>query len=268
MKPKMLDCANRLSPPMDAEGAWYADGSKSRGQARVIDALGDLSDKIDREFADEPDVAAELHHKFSEVFVWVSRTAEPADRTRFLERRRFHALRALELRVRAYGEWHELVAKDLFYSYSLIGRTDNERAELLMRAIRMMRHTNPQNLNLAYMLGAYSAYLIGVEYSEDVHQAFRNAASAQTGEDRFQIAEPMLRESLPIFRLHYKTANAAVNNAECRLSYVLAMQRKWTESDEHLAVCRANRGNSPDGAKSGLNTEYLDLIERARREAP
>ncbi|MEP6705050.1 MAG: serine/threonine-protein kinase, partial [Acidobacteriota bacterium] len=56
-----------------ANPAWFAEGSRFGGEAKVIDALLDLSGKIDTEFAGEPDVAAELHHKFSEVFLWVAK---------------------------------------------------------------------------------------------------------------------------------------------------------------------------------------------------
>ncbi|MEP6705144.1 MAG: serine/threonine-protein kinase, partial [Acidobacteriota bacterium] len=42
-----------------ANPAWFAEGSRFGGEAKVIDALLDLSGKIDTEFAGEPDVAAE-----------------------------------------------------------------------------------------------------------------------------------------------------------------------------------------------------------------
>ena len=51
-----------------ANPLWYAEGYKTRGQARVFDALDDLSGKIETEFPDQADVQAELYHRFSEVY--------------------------------------------------------------------------------------------------------------------------------------------------------------------------------------------------------
>ncbi len=238
--------------------AWYADGAKYRGQARVIGALEDLSDKIDTEFAEEPDVAAELHHKFAEVFLMAGK-AQPEFESRGL----FHSLRALELRKQAFGEWHELVAKDLFYAYGVIGKTDDERAELLMRAIMMMRDTNPRNLNLAYMLEAYTAALILPEYAASIHDAYYRAILPATGKARFEIAEEMLRESLPIFRYHYRTDNSAVYSAECKLAYTLVVQRKWDEFDQHMPICQKYQEVVADKRASATMKRLLEQITAA-----
>ena len=48
----------------------------------------------------------------------------------------------------------------MFYNYLHLGKTDGERAEMLNKAIVMMRETNPQNLNLPYMFEAYSGRLM------------------------------------------------------------------------------------------------------------
>ncbi|MGE3467625.1 MAG: serine/threonine protein kinase, partial [Pyrinomonadaceae bacterium] len=95
---------------------WYAEGARTKGQARVVDALEDLSSKIDVEFAGEADVAAELHHKFGESLSWASQYATDEAKDRIREKATFHLLRALELRRQFYGEHHELVAKDMFYT--------------------------------------------------------------------------------------------------------------------------------------------------------
>jgi len=249
-----------------ANPAWYAEGAKYGGDARVIDAIEDLSDQIDIQFANEPEVAAELHHKFGESIGWSSKTESNIERQNKLkEIYRFHILRALELRKKYYGEWHELVAKDLFYAYPLITNDPNERASLLMRAILMMRDTNPQNLNLPYMLEAYTAGLIMPKY-DDNQESYRRAVQPPTNENRFQIAEKMLRESLPIYRLHYKTDNRAIYTAECKLSYTLVMQEKWTEFYEHYEICKqygesSNQMIAPESLKW-----YVDWIEKAVAE--
>ncbi len=249
-----------------ANPAWFAEGANGKGQARVIDALEDLSDKIDTEFANEPDVAAEIHYKFGEVFHWVSKGETGARIEYFQQKRRFHVLRALELRVQFYGEWHELVAKDLFGAYGMLGKTERERADLLMRAILMMRDTNPNNLNLPYMFEAYAARLLLPEF-EAMHEPFRNAFIPQTDENKYQIAERLLREALPIFRLHYRQDNSAIFGNECRLAYALAMQENRKDFDEHYAICKQGAEKSlQDGKLPESWKKRIELIEQAFAE--
>ena len=220
-----------------ANPGWFAEGAKFGGNARVIDAVEDLSDKIDTEFAGEADIQAELHHKFSEVFLWVSKNTSGERLKKLTQKRAFHAIRALELRKQFYGTRHELVAKDLFYAYYFLGKDDYEQAQILAQAIVIMRETNPNNLNFPYMLEAYSARLMLPDEYE-IHEPFRNAVFPPTVENKYQIAERYLRESLPVFRLHYKEDNSAIYAAECKLAYTLAMQEKWMDFDEHYAVCK------------------------------
>ncbi len=246
-----------------ANPAWYAEGANSGGNARVIDVVEDLSDKIDAEFANEADVAAELHHKFGEIFHWVARKSSDEQREKFKQRRIFHALRALELRKQFYGEHHELVAKDLFGVYGIIGKTESERAKILAEAIQMMRETNPQNLNLPYMFEAYTANLMFPKYP-DTAEAYRNTVIPPTNENKYQIAERYLRESLPVFRLHYKEDNSAIYAAECKLAYTLAMQEKWTDFDEHFGKCKS--GSIKYEGKSNSLREFYELVEKALAE--
>jgi serine/threonine protein kinase len=243
--------------------AWYAEGSKFGGNARVIDAIEDLSDKIDTEFSGEPDVAAELHHKFAEAISMAAKN-ETGERSEKLRQRYvFHALRALELRKQFYGEWHELVAKDLFYAQGIITNNPRERGELMARAIVMMRETNPNNLNFPYMLEDYTARLVLPEF-EQFHEPYRNAVIPPTDENNFQIAERMLRESLPVFRLHYKEENSATYAAECKLAYVLAAQEKWTDFDEHYGKCKLGKENY-EGKSTSLKAFY-EMVEKVLAE--
>ncbi len=237
-----------------ANPLWYSDGAKFGKDARVIDAILDLSEKIDVEFANEPDVAAELHHKFTDVIGANGGSLTPKEKK---ARTAFHARRALELRKQFYGEHHELVAKDLAYLYWSGGIQEPERAKLLMEAIKMMRETNPSNLNLPYMIESY-AHRLMMPDSIQLHEHYRNAVLPPTDEDKYEIAEKMLRESLPIFRLHYKTDNSAIFAAECRLAYTLAVQEKWTDFDEHFALCRQEY----EGKSKSLK-EFYELVEKA-----
>ncbi|MFN0276962.1 MAG: serine/threonine protein kinase [Pyrinomonadaceae bacterium] len=227
-----------------ANPEWYAEGSKFGGNARVIDVMNDLGDKIDTEFEGQSDVQAELHHRFAEVYGMVGQpwnTRDTAKAAEFHDKNRYHAIRALELRKQHYGERHELVAKDLFYAYDLLTTDKKGRAEILDHAIRMMRETNPRNLNLPYMLEAYATFLISPQMDEYSEPA-RQAVYPPTDETNFQIAERYLREELTLLRSHYTEDNYAIFLNECNLSYALASQRKWDDFDQHYAKCKQSPG--------------------------
>ena len=249
-----------------ANPAWFAEGAKYKGNARVIDVLDDLSDKIDTEFDGEADIQAELHHKFAEVYNVVGhREKEPARSETLVQKQKFNALRALELRRQFYGERHELVAKDMFFAYYFLGKDDREQAEILAQAIEMMRETNPHNLNLPYMLEAYSSRIM-LPHKPETHEAYRNAVIPPTVENKYEIGERYIREALPIFRFHYKEDNYAIFANECRLAYTLAIQEKWTDFDEHYRVCRQGETKLQDtDLAKGMRTN-VELVERILAE--
>ncbi|HQU83675.1 MAG TPA: protein kinase [Pyrinomonadaceae bacterium] len=245
-----------------ANPAWYAEGSKYGGNARVIDVLDDLSDKIDTEFEGQADVQAELHHKFAEVYIFAGQHQNKEIVEKFKQRRAFHSLRALELRKQFYGERHELVAKDMFYAYGVIGKNEAEMGKILNEAIQIMRETNPKNLNFPYMLEAFADGLILPEFA-NYHEPYRQSVEPPTDENNFQIAEKYLREALPLFRFHYKEGNLAIYGNECLLAYTLVKQDKWTDFDEHFKVCKEGK-EKLKGTPSEININYdFDLVEKA-----
>ena len=246
-----------------ANPAWYAEGSRFGGNARVIDVLDDLSAKIDIEFEGQADIQSELHHKFAEVFGWAGgETKDPSRRAQITQQYNFHALRALELRRQYYGDRHELVAKDLFYAHVLLESTPQGRAKIMSEAIQMMRETNPQNLNLPYMLEDYVARLILPEYTQ-LHEAYLNAVIPATDETAYQIAERYLRESLHMFRFHYKEDNRAIFGAECNLAYTLAMQEKWDDFDEYNSICKQRVDSMKTEGVNEPFKAFTDRIEKA-----
>ena len=243
-----------------ANPAWYAEGGKFGGDAKMIDVLDDLSDKIDIKFADQPDVQAELHHKFTEVYNAVKmQEANPIRAEKFFEKQKFHARRALESRKEFYGEKHELVAKDLYYFGVAMSGDDPHTAEMFAEAIKMMRETNPKNLNLPYMLNDYAVHLMFPE-TKDWHEQYLKAAMQSADQNKYQLAESYLREALPLFRQHYKDDNVAILQNECNLAYSLALQNKMTEFERQYAVC------SPLLDKFETGENYLKLIEDALKE--
>ena len=251
-----------------ANPLWYAEGYKTGGQARVFDALDDLSGKIETEFPEETDVQAELHHRFAEVYGGVLKiNTEPARREEMEKKAGFHICRALELRRQFYGEWHELVAKDLYYGHGCVTETEPQRAELMNRAIRMMRDTNPNNVNFPYMLNHYAVRLALPEQAA-VHDIYFEAINPPTGENKYEIAERYLRESLPVYRRHYQPDEVPIWTTECQLAYTLAIQDKWTDFDEHYVVCKQNEARLKQHytLNGAARTTPLDLIEKVLAE--
>ena len=109
----------------------------------------------------------------------------------------------------------------------------------------MMRETNPNNLNLPYMLEAYTSRLMMPDIPE-TNEQYRSAVFPLTMENKYQIAERYLRESLPVFRLHYKQDNPPIFAAECKLAYTLAIQEKWTDFDRALRNLQTGRNKTTE----------------------
>jgi serine/threonine protein kinase len=243
-----------------ANPAWYAEGGKFVGDARVIDVLDDMSGKIDVEFAGQPDLQAELHHQFAEVYTFHGRGRSHAAQSQ--EKQLYHARRAIELRKQFYGERHELVAKDMFYLYTGGGVEKENEAKYLAEAIRMMRETNPKNLNLPYMLEAYTARLMLPDY-EEFHEDYLQAVIPPTSENKYRIAEKYLLESLPVFREHYKEDNIAIFANECKLAYAQIMQNKFAEAEPHHQICRESVNKLQNESQAKIIRKHLSLIEEA-----
>jgi hypothetical protein len=244
-----------------ANPEWYAEGARFGGSPRVIDAVEDLSDKIDTEFAGEADVTAELHHQFAEIFGWAS-IGESSERfEKFRQKSVFHALRALELRKQFYGTRHELIAKDMYYAYYFVG-DDREQAQMLAQAIDMMRETNPRNLNLPFMLQEYSNLLMKDDpnFREIYH---RNAIPA-TDLGSYELAEQYIIEMLELFRFHYGDGHFMVAIANCNLAYVRLKQNKFPESEMPYQVCKQSENSFPLESQTKAIKLILDKVETLR----
>ena len=244
-----------------ANPAWHAEGSKFGGETKVIEVMDELRDQIDVEFANQPDVQSDLHHKFADVYLATVRGGRTDE---YRAKALYHARRALELRREFYGERHELVAKDMAYLYWANGVEKQDEGKLLAEAIQMMRETNPHNLNLPFMFEAYTSRLM-MSDARKFHDQYRQAVIPATDENKYQIAERYLLESLPIFREHYKVDNLAIYANECKLAYAQIKQNKFTEAAPHHEICK-------DGATKLQRTEvkaikrYLSEIEKTATE--
>ncbi len=191
----------------------YAEGSRAGGDAKVIDVINELSSRIEIEFPGQLDIQAELHHKFAEVYLMRRNSLSlPSLKENALS----HAARALELRKQHYGNEHELVAKDIYYLWA-IGDTSDPGP--LARSVKMMRETNPQNINLPFMLTDYAVRLAGLRGAEAQKAFYMNAITDPTVSE-YELAEAYLEESLPLYRLVYDDSHPALQAARCHLSFV------------------------------------------------
>ena len=221
-----------------ANPSWWAEGGKFGTNATVIQAMEDLSSSIDAEFGDSPDIAAELHHKFTEAFI--ANPSYPGGRARAQS----HARRALELRRIAFGSEHELVAKDLLYLYwsglSESGRNDPEtRAADLKAATQMMRETNPRNLNLPYMLEDYGARMCAVkEQAPAVSDAFFKVAEPAPGVTKCGLAATYYIEMLELLKPHYPPTSEIFPAVNCTIAYLLTKDGRRGEAEPYVQSCR------------------------------
>ncbi len=230
-----------------ANPSWYANGNRYGGETRVIDALNDIGSKIDTEFANQPDVLAELHHQLGEVYM---ARGDPGGS----EKARQHFQRAIELRHSYYGYWHELVAKDLAYLYWSAPQPHTDRSvQMLSDAIVMMRSTNPQNLNLPYMLEDYFHRLTDEKYSTQRAMYLRHVPQPAPN-DRLQAADQLYDEMMGLLRQHFAENDEPMINQECagiqlkrkvnKLAEAEALSRACTSGKENLLTIKEQKNTS------------------------
>ncbi|MGB7201053.1 MAG: serine/threonine-protein kinase [Pyrinomonadaceae bacterium] len=209
---------------------WHAEGYRFGGEARVIEALDDMASRIDSEFADQPDVLAELHHQFCDAYNFRTEPGASA-------KARTHALRALELRRSYYGDWHELVAKDMAYVYWTGDaiKTDAD-VQLLSDAIVMMRATNPKNLNLPFMLEAYFHQLAGDNRAE-FRDMFLRHIPQPAPSDKYLAADQLFDEMLGLLRLHFAEDSVQVVTQKCVGMALKFKINKTAEADDFYQAC-------------------------------
>jgi serine/threonine protein kinase len=184
----------------NANPQWYARG-QGRTDVTVREAIEDAAARIDTELADQPEVRGDLHHTIGEIHRVAS------EYPRALE----HFRRSLDAYREAYGAKHPKVAMALYYfSITKAGATDSktEENELLLRdGIAMMRETDPDNLNLPYMLQELAAWMVANE-------------TPNARERRLAEAEALLAEAKTLFLQHYGEDHVATITAESTLAFL------------------------------------------------
>ncbi len=235
---------------------WYAEGSKSKGQARVLDVMFEMGDKIDEEFANEPDVAAELHYRFSEALL---------SHQEGKVRGRSHILRALELRKSFYGDWHELVAKDMAYVYWSKPEKSDEDIAKFAEAITMLRGTNPANRNLPFMLEDYGYRLFDDTQSELAEFYYRHAPE-RASFTRHELADKYFVEMLELLRLHYAENDNPIIFNKCALAMTKAKIGQFDEAETYFNVCKSAIDAMPTKRQNWV--ERLEIAESLMQQRP
>ncbi|MBK8149296.1 MAG: serine/threonine protein kinase [Acidobacteria bacterium] len=220
-----------------ANPAWYAEGRSTGGEAKLSEVLDELAEKIETEFPDDPDVQAELHHKYAEIYL--SRNLN--------EKGLFHAERALTVRRRYFGERHAEVAKDLYYlsaANQRLGRVTTS-FKLSEEAIAMFREVDPDNRNLPYLLENHGEVL-----SDD----YRDPAAA--------IA--FFRQALELFRRHDGEKHYNTIRQYFNLAVVLAETRDTGPAEEFFKRGESLIAELPDENLRDAITEYRVRFEAAK----
>lgn len=176
-----------------ANPRWYGRG-KGRMNVTVREAIDDAAKRIDTELAGEPEVRADFHYTLGEVY-----TAQDKGDTALK-----HFRQSLDLYRQVHGEQNPRVARAIYY-VSLF-ETKGEKAEALLRqAIAMMRQTEPDNVNLPYMLQSLAHWiLLGEKQSRN--------------ESRLAEAESLILEARPLFVRHYGENHLATLSADGSLA--------------------------------------------------
>ncbi|MEZ5424680.1 MAG: serine/threonine-protein kinase [Pyrinomonadaceae bacterium] len=246
-----------------ANPGTYAEGYRAGGEAKVIDVLNEMGGRIEKEFPDRKDIQAELHHKFAEVYLNRQKGFYGSGKYQsVLKKSVYHAQMALRLRKEFYGENHELVAKDMYYLAASGALSEQEGGKLLAKAIRTMRATNPNNLNLPYMLVDYANRLQNI-VPENIREIYYREAKAPAEMGRLELAESYYLEALDIFRKHYPEDDYAIVLHKCRIAGIMAKQRKFKELKPFHLACE--NGLSKDYNEAQLESlgVHLNLINKA-----
>lgn len=201
---------------------WYGRG-KGRMDVTVRQAIDDAAARIDIELADEPEVRADLHYTIGEVY------RIHGERDVALK----HFRQSLELYRQVHGDQHPKVARGLYYLSVGMGGTGasiEEAEPLLRQGIGMMRQTDPDNVNLPYMLQSLASWIMSGE-------------KRNKNESRLAEAEKLILEAKSLFTRHYGENHLATISA-----------------DSSLATLARTRGDLPRAERI-----RKELIERYRQ---
>ena len=208
-------------------------GRGSRGDNRgtditVLEAINDVIARMDTELADAPEVRADLHYTVGEVY-----------RTNVeYERAHSHFRQSLDLYRQVYGEQHWKIARAIYYVCTVMDDAESASIEelepLLRQATGMMRETDPENINLPYMLQSLAGWIMEAERES------RN-------ENRLAEAESLILEAKTLFIRHYGENHEATVTADHSLA-TLAQTRGDLARAESIHQETLGRYREGDGS--------------------
>ena len=232
-----------------ANPRWYGRG-KGRTDVTVREAIDDAAQRIDTELANEPEVRGDLHHTVGEIYR-VGGDYETALK---------HFRRSLDSYREAHGEPHPKVAMALYYlavGMAWTGVAVEEAETLLREGIAMMRQTDPENVNLPYMLQELVAYISQSE------KRSRN-------ENRLQEAQRLIDEAGRLFVRHYgedHTATRTTQGGVATLAFLRGDLARAETMMEAIVLRGKEEGSEDPGWLFSLAEVKLALGKGAEAEA-
>ncbi len=237
---------------------WYVEGEARGPDTPIRAVLDEAAARVDHDFADRPDLLADLHHILGDTYSALGLAPEGWR----------HHLRSLALRESLYTPPHPAIAEALYYVASAIGSSNvGEHTRLLERAVAMQRARNEGN-NFPFMvLDLSSNYREAGRYAEAEALSRDGIAGVPTrfvpGDDGFRYRDRILILLLQkradalrglgeigvaahqlasadavIMRLPRLTTNSEVWQTQmCSLGTLLLQQRRYAEAEPLLLAC-------------------------------
>jgi serine/threonine protein kinase len=208
---------------------WYGRG-KGRMDVTVREAIDDAAGRIDTELAEELEVRADLHYTIGQVY------ATHDEEELYLS----HMRQSYELYRRALGEQHPKVARAIYYlSMAMHGNGSDlkEVSAFLRDGIAMMRQTDPDNINLPYMLQQLAHFNMYV-YKQNPNESLMPEA------------ENLILEAKILFIRHYGENHGSTVSADGSLAK-LALTRGDLNLAENLFAENARRYQQASNERYG-----------------
>ena len=146
---------------------WYNESEATGPDTPIRAVLAEAAARVDRDFADRPDLRADLHHILGDTYVSLGLTEEA----------RVHHLTVIRLRDSLYTRPHPKIAEALYYGGWYLADGDYLKSvEILETAVDMQRQRNEGN-NFPFMIQTLSnAYMLFGRFAEAdsiLHEAVR-----------------------------------------------------------------------------------------------
>ncbi len=183
---------------------WYVDSEHKGPQTLVKDVLDEAAKRLESNFAQQPDLKADLHHILGDTYM-----ALHAD-----EEFEYHHRKALEIRRNLYTPPHPKLAEALYYVSIVEGSNGNlpARAHMLKEAAEMLQQRNEGN-NYPFILHELAnltldaeLFLVADSLLSEAFQFIDN--NFVLNQDGYKYRNSLLAENLQL------TAQAAAGNSE------------------------------------------------------